>query len=80
MRNYHLVGYLANLANTARDEFAKNCGTTPGYLKQIAYGNRKCNASLAIQIDKYSGGKVSCDSLCPDVDFNYIRNQTHLIA
>lgn len=36
---------------------------------------QKCGAALAIRIDKESEGKVPCDELCPDVDFDYVRSQ-----
>ncbi|UOH20442.1 helix-turn-helix domain-containing protein [Acinetobacter sp. NyZ410] len=75
-RNTHqLKSFLANLTPQGKDAFAKQCSTTVGYLNQIMYGNSKCSASLAIKIDKESNGLVSCDLLCPDADFNYIRHQ-----
>lgn len=71
--------YLLGLTPEAREAFAKKCSTTVGNLQQIIYVNKKCGAPLAIRIDKASGGKVPCDSLCPEADFNYLRSQT-LIA
>jgi DNA-binding transcriptional regulator YdaS (Cro superfamily) len=70
-----LKNYLSQLTPSERKVFANRCKTSIGYLNQIMYGNSKCSASLAIKIDKESNGKVSCDLLCPDVDFKYIRNQ-----
>ncbi|WP_034583164.1 YdaS family helix-turn-helix protein [Acinetobacter sp. HR7] len=70
-----LKNYLSQLAPNERKAFAKRCKTSLGYLNQIMYGNSKCSASLAIKIDKESGGQVKCDSLCPEADFEYIRNQ-----
>lgn len=67
--------YLLGLTPEAREVFAKECSTTVGNLQQIIYVNKKCGAPLAIRIDKASGGKVPCDSLCPEADFNYLRNQ-----
>ena len=43
-------------------------------LQQIIYVNKN-GAALAIRIDKESEGKVPCDELCPDVDFDYVRSQ-----
>lgn len=71
-----LKNYLSELTPTAREEFAKECLTTVGNLQQIIYVNKKCGAPLAIRIDKASKGKVSCDSLCPEADFDYLRNQS----
>lgn len=76
---HQLKSFLASLTVQEKDVFAKKCSTTVGYLNQIMYGNSKCSASLAIKIDKESKGLVSCDLLCPDADFNYIRHQS-LIA
>lgn len=76
----NLKVFLAKMTVEQRKEFAQSCKTTLGNLQQIIYVNKKCGASLAIQIDKNSGGKVSCDSLCPDVDFNYVRNQALMLA
>ncbi|RKG36862.1 MULTISPECIES: hypothetical protein [Acinetobacter] len=71
-----LKNHLLSLTLEGREAFAKECLTTVGNLQQIIYVNKKCGAPLAIRIDKASGGKVRCDSLCPEADFNYLRNQT----
>jgi len=70
-----LKAFLASLSLSDREDFAKRCQTSLGYLNQIMYGNSKCSASLAIKIDKESDGAVSCDLLCPEADFDYVRNQ-----
>ena len=70
-----LKSFLAGLSVQDKDAFAERCSTTVGYLNQIMYGNSKCSASLAIKIDKESNGEVSCDLLCPEADFDYVRNQ-----
>ncbi|WP_338558160.1 hypothetical protein [Acinetobacter sp. KS-LM10] len=71
-----LKSFLMSLSAQDKDAFAERCSTTVGYLNQIMYGNSKCSASLAIKIDKESNGVVSCDLLCPEADFDYVRNQT----
>ena len=70
-----LKSFLNRLTPNERKAFAKRCQTSIGYLHQIMYGNSKCSALLAIRIDKESNGAVKCDLLCPEADFNYIRNQ-----
>lgn len=55
-----------------QSKFAAACGTTVGYLRLIAYGNRRCGESLAINIDRESGGAVSIEELRPDVDWSYL--------
>lgn len=72
---HQLKSFLTSLTIQEKDDFAKQCSTTVGYLNQIMYGNSKCSASLAIKIDKESNGLVSCDLLCPEADFNYLRDQ-----
>lgn len=70
-----LKEFLLSMKPVERENFAKACLTTVGNLQQIIYVNKKCGAPLAIRIDKASNGKVTCDSLCPDADFDYLRNQ-----
>lgn len=74
MQISELKDFLLSMKVADRVEFAKKCGTSYGQLKQIYQGARKCNPSLAIEIDKNSGGKVKCDVLSPNTDFNYLRN------
>lgn len=75
MRIKELRDFVLSLSQDERRNFADKCGTTTGMLLQIYCGNRKCNPTLAIEIDKHSGGLVKCDVLCPDVDFDYLRQQ-----
>ena len=75
MKNNLLLNFINSLSAEQRDDFARKCGTTTGMLKQICYGYRKCNPTLAIEIDKHSGGKVTCESLNKDADFDYLRNR-----
>ncbi len=67
--------FLKGMKAEDKEVFAKKCLTTVGNLNQIIYVNGKCSAALAIRIDKASNGAVLCDALCPDADFNYIRQQ-----
>lgn len=71
-----LINYIKGMpTNNERVAFAIRCGTTLGYLKLVMYGNRNCNAALAIAIDRESKSAVVCDDLCPNVDFAYLRKQ-----
>lgn len=70
-----LKDFLLQMPVAKRRVFAKECGTTLGQLTQIYCGNRSCNPTLAIEIDKHSKGAVKCDVLCPNTDFNYLRQQ-----
>lgn len=70
-----LKQFLKPMTKDERVAFAKKCGTTLGNLHQMIYSTTPCSASLAIVIDRESNGAVRCDDLCPQADFNYLRQQ-----
>lgn len=66
---------LAGPRTPTREEFAAACGTTYPLLKQICYGARPCSVSLAVSIDRETGGEVRMEDLCPDrLDWSYVRS------
>lgn len=67
-----LLNYITELPIDSREDFAKKCGTSLAYMKQIAYGNKNCGAALAISIDRESGGKVLLEELCPEPEWEYV--------
>lgn len=69
-----LKAFLLSMPMSDRESFAVRCGTTYGHLRNVAYG-KPCAEKLAINIDRESGGVVTCESLCPDVDFHYLRGR-----
>ncbi|MCU4436128.1 helix-turn-helix domain-containing protein [Acinetobacter bereziniae] len=69
-----LKSFFLPLNDKEREIFASACGTTVGQILQIMYGNRKSNPALAIAIDRESKGLVPCEELCPEADFQYLRN------
>lgn len=69
----NLHEFLKPLESDALSAFALACHTTPGQLKQVAYGNRRPSASLAINIERESRGQVTCEQLRPDIDWAYVR-------
>lgn len=70
-----LKDYLAGLPSQAdKDAFAESVGAKHGYLKHVANGVRTASSSLAINIERETGGLVRCEELCPDADWDYIRN------
>lgn len=70
-----LKRYVSDLGgDIEREEFATRCGTTFGHLRQIYYGNRTCDAGLAIEIEKNTNQAVMCEELRSDIDFAYLRN------
>jgi DNA-binding transcriptional regulator YdaS (Cro superfamily) len=72
--------YFKALSKAERDAFAAQVGTSAAYLWQIAYKQRRCAESLAIEIEKASKGAVRVEHLRPDVDWAYIRSSAQSIA
>jgi DNA-binding transcriptional regulator YdaS (Cro superfamily) len=65
--------YLKSLDKAALGVFAIRCGTSVGQLKQVAYGNRRAGAALAVGIERESAGSVTCEQLRADIDWAYLR-------
>ena len=57
----------------ALEDFAERCGTSVGQMQHVARGHRRAGESLAINIERESGGVVRCETLRPDVDWAYLR-------
>lgn len=75
-----LLDFIKGMDAAQLGAFAANCGTSAGQLKQVAYGNRRANAGLAIAIDRQTKGKVTCEVLRPDIDWQYLRVDAHTSA
>lgn len=58
------TGLLAWL-KSASDEQVSKTGTTRGYLRQIAYGNKTASAEVAAHIERESGAVVTRKQLRP---------------
>ena len=69
-----LKDYLLSMPVKARHEFAARCGTSYQQLLNIAYNGRTCAAKLAVSIMRESNGRVLCDPLHPQVDWDYVRS------
>lgn len=72
--------YLYGLEPDEREAFADRCKTSLGHLKNVAYRYKPCGESLAIDIDRESGGKVTCEELRPDVDWAHLRGTSVSVA
>ncbi|WP_372822178.1 transcriptional regulator [Pseudomonas parafulva] len=68
-----LSEYLKTMDSEGLDTLARSCGTSAGQLKQVAYGNRRASAGLAVNLDRETGGEILCESLRPDIDWGYLR-------
>ncbi len=69
---------LSRQSEGACDRFAEKCGTTIGQLRHVARGYRRAGESLAINIERESGGAIRCEEMRPDVDWGYLRNSAKL--
>jgi|GEM_PF-354407 len=69
-----LLEFIKPLDKQALLAFAKQCETTPGQLKQVAYGNRRASAALAIALERETDGAIRCEDTRPDIDWAYLRN------
>ena len=65
--NEHLREWLANASPERRDEVARNAGTSPGYLWQLAGGHRKPTPEIAERLQEASGGEITIAGLRPDL-------------
>lgn len=68
-----LHSYIKTLYKQAFDRFAASCKTTVGQLRQVAYGNRRASAKLAINIERETSGAVTCEELRGDIDWAFLR-------
>lgn len=50
----------------ASDEVIARTGTTRGYLRQIAYGNKQASAVVAANLERETQGLISRRALRPD--------------
>jgi DNA-binding transcriptional regulator YdaS (Cro superfamily) len=71
-----LLDYLKSLDVAAQGSFAARCKTPLGSLYQIARGHRPCMEWRAIEIERESRRKVTCEELCPQADWAYLRGTT----
>nr|WP_312374326.1 YdaS family helix-turn-helix protein [Stutzerimonas nitrititolerans] len=70
----NLLDFIKPLDKQGLVALAKRCETTPGQLKQVAYGNRRANAALAISLERETAGVIRCEETRPDIDWAYLRN------
>lgn len=64
MRTKHTQ--LLEWLKTASDEVVERTGTTRGYLKQIAYGNKQASAGVASSLERVTDGLLTRQSLRPN--------------
>lgn len=62
IKNTQMLDWL----KVASDEDIARTGTTRGYLKQIAYGNKQASARVASSIERETQGLITRQSLRPE--------------
>lgn len=62
------------LKTTTQSDFAKLIGVTPGMVHQWSKGIRPVAAERCPEIEKATGGAVTCEELRPDIDWAYLRS------
>lgn len=70
-----LRAYLNQLPPVEQAAFAKRCGTSVGYLRKAISVGQKLSEGLVILIERESGGRVRCEQLRSDVDWDYLRRR-----
>lgn len=62
-----LAHYMRIARPRERERLARDCGTTVGYLYQIAGGHRRAGVRLALRLEQATGGAVCRCRLRPDL-------------
>lgn len=71
-----IKAYLIAMSMPEREDFAVRCSTTYGHLRNVAYGQKPCGESLAINVERESAGVIRCEMLRPDVDWAVLRKSS----
>lgn len=70
----NLRTYILGLDRESLDALAKRCQTSIGQLKQVAYGNRRASAGLAVSLERETSGVITCEQLREDIDWAFVRS------
>jgi len=70
---------LLNWLKSATDEQIERTGTTRGYLRQIAYGNKTASAEVAAALELETSASVTRKTLRPD-DWQRIWPELAIVA
>lgn len=62
-----MARYIRTVGRVGRERLAGACGTSVGYLYQIAGGHRRPSVPLALRLERHTGGWVCRCALRPDV-------------
>lgn len=59
---------------------ASRLSVPPSLISQWASGSRPVPPARCPDIERLTGGEVTCEELCPDVDWAYLRGRPGAIA
>lgn len=76
----NLQSYLNGLSVADQAAFAVRSGTTIGYLRKAISKGQLLGEKLVINMERESAGRIRCEDLRPDVDWDYIRATATLAA
>jgi DNA-binding transcriptional regulator YdaS (Cro superfamily) len=65
--------FLKQLTPDEQVEFARQCGTSIGYIRKAMSINQRFSAELCIQFEQFSQGEIRCEDLRPDINWAVIR-------
>lgn len=72
--------YFFSLTVAQRENLAKKCDTTAGYLEQVVRGYKQPSGDIAIALERETKIKGLCEQLRPKADWAYIRVSGPLIG
>lgn len=61
-----LKNYFFAMSNEDREVFSVKCGTTPGHMRNVAYGYKLPSTELAVAIEKQSKKAVTRQEMFPE--------------
>lgn len=70
-----LLDYLKTMGTEDRVGFALACATTIGHMNNVAYGYKPCSETLALAVERESGGVVPVEETCPKADWAVVRGR-----
>lgn len=70
-----LRSYINALPTAEQFHFARRCGTTIAYLRNVLNANnrRRFGLALASAIERETGGQVTVEDLRSDIDISHLR-------
>lgn len=71
---HEILDYLRALSPEERNGFAERCGTSVGYLRKAVSVKQQLGVDLCIRLERESAGALRCESLCPALDWAYLRS------